>query len=175
MESFFHGKSSGLDPLICFLQKPVLVENSNRIKIIDIHESKPDGNTALFLFDSNSTGETQPLVNYFIKQCDNKAYLDGIRNELIPLNETCINAFLNGDINSLKDGMKLLSAYTLKHFSPMVPNQIREIWESGLNGDTFYLKLCGSGGGGMMLGYTDDLKKTASQVKEFNIEQIYRF
>lgn len=175
MESFFHGKSSGLDPLICFLQKPVLVENSNRIKIIDIHKPKPGGNTALFLFDTNSTGETQPLVNYFIKQCDNKQYLDGIRNELIPLNETCINAFLNGDIKSLKEGMKMLSTFTLNHFSPMVPKQIRAVWKSGLDSDTFFLKLCGSGGGGMMLGYTDDFEKIQSKVKTFKTEQVYRF
>ena len=175
MESFFHGKSSGLDPLICFLQKPILVTDTNNVATVDIPESKKESNTVLFLLDTNISGETQPLVNYFIKQSSKKQYLDKITNELIPLNDTCIRAFLNADTETLSRGMKQLSEFTLNNFSPMVPEKIKPIWKEGLNSNDYSLKLCGSGGGGMMLGFTTDFNKTQSQINDFKLEVVHRF
>jgi len=175
MESFFHGKSSGLDPLICFLQKPILVTDTNNVATVDIPESKKESDTVLFLLDTNISGETQPLVNYFIKQNSKKQYLNKITNELIPLNDMCIRAFLDADIATLSQGMKQLSAFTLNNFAPMVPEKIKPIWKGGLYNNDYSLKLCGSGGGGMMLGFTTDFKKTQSQISDFKLEMVYRF
>ncbi len=175
MESFFHGKSSGLDPLICFLKKPILAVDPETIVTIEIPESKKEGDSVLFLLDTNLLGETQPLVNYFIRQCNKKQYLNDITSELIPLNNICIDSFLKGDSKLFRQAMKSLSLFTLNHFSPMVPEQIKRTWKNGLESGSYSLKLCGSGGGGMMLGFTDDFEKTQATIEKFDLEIVYRF
>ena len=175
MESYFHGKSSGLDPLICFLSKPIMVESDGRLHEVKSPKPTSSGSKVIFILDTGLTGETQPLVNYFVRQCENQQYLDKISNELLPLNEQSIGAFLQGDTNLLKMGMRAISAFTLNHFSPMVPGQLKELWIKGLDNEKFFLKLCGSGGGGMMLGYTDDFETTQNLITQFNIQPVFRF
>ena len=57
----------------------------------------------------------------------------------------------------------------------MVPEQLKDLWIKGLENEKFFLKLCGSGGGGMMLGYTDDFEATQKLVTKFNITPVFRF
>lgn len=175
MESYFHGKSSGLDPLICFVSKPMMVEDNGKLHEVSVPASNPNGSKALFILDTGLTGETQPLVNYFIRQCKSKKYLNEISHQLLPLNERAISAFLQGDTETLKLGMKSLSSFTLKHFSPMIPKPIKDVWMEGLENGHYSLKLCGSGGGGMMLGYTDDFETTQKLINQFNITPVFRF
>ncbi len=44
-------------------------------------------------------------------------------------------------------------------FAPMIPESIFNIWKKGLDSNAYYLKLCGSGGGGYILGFTKDYEK----------------
>ncbi len=175
MESFFHGKSSGLDPLISFLDHPVLVDSREKVRTVRIPESKPDGKAALFLLDSGASGETQPLVNLFVKHCRDEDYLRLINEELTPLNNRCIRAFLEADVTNLTTGMEALSYFTFEHLSPMVPDSVNFIWKKGLRSNDFFLKLCGSGGGGMLLGFAPDMGKARTQLQDFETEVIHRF
>lgn len=54
MESYFHGKSSGLDPLICYLNLPVLIKSKTDVDTIGIPSQNMDGKGAIFLLDSGS-------------------------------------------------------------------------------------------------------------------------
>ena len=42
--------------------------------------------------------------------------------------------------------IKKLSSIVLEHFKPMIPSDFQKIWKDGIDNNTFYLKLCGSGG-----------------------------
>jgi mevalonate kinase len=42
----------------------------------------------------------------------------------------------------------------LNNFKPMIPEQFHAIWQKGIDTNDYYLKLCGSGGGGYILGFT---------------------
>ena len=172
MESFFHGKSSGLDPLICFLQKPILVENKESLRTVNIPDSSRSGKAGVFLLDSGAPGETQPLVNLFVDKCKDEKYFDRITRDLIPLNHQCIQAFLDADNSALLNHLKDLSQFTLDNLSPMVPSPVTGVWKQGLETEDFFLKLCGSGGGGMLLGFTADMEKAKLSIQDFNIEVI---
>ncbi len=158
MESWFHGKSSGLDPLICYLHRPVLVEGDEQLKTVTIPSPKPKPQGVLFLLDTETTGETRPLVNYFMQQYRKPGFLKKIKEDLIPLNSRCIRAYLAGDAETLAVCMKQLSAFTLAYFRPMIPDKLLYLWEKGLEDHRHFLKLCGSGGGGMMLGFTREIE-----------------
>ena len=68
LESFYHGTSSGLDPLICYLKLPVLIKSKNEIGTVGIPASA-DGNGAIFLLNTGQAGNTQPLVQHFLEKC----------------------------------------------------------------------------------------------------------
>ena len=175
MESWFHGKSSGLDPVICYLQKAVMVAGENLIKTVELPQYKKLSGGAVFLLDTGMTGETQPLVNYFVKQCENPGFLQKIKTELIPLNEQCIRSYLSGDMETLFPYLKKLSAFTLQHFHPMVPEKVLPVWKEGLSGGRYFLKLCGSGGGGMMLGFTRNFEQAKTELKSFPLKIVQQF
>jgi mevalonate kinase len=57
----------------------------------------------------------------------------------------------------------------------MIPEKIKGIWESGLSSDSYYLKLCGSGGGGMMLGVTTNYDEVKNILKNYNLHMVMHF
>jgi mevalonate kinase len=54
----------------------------------------------------------------------------------------------------------------------MIPEKMRNYWEAGLNSDYFKLKLCGSGGGGFLLGISSDFKSTRKYFHQHGIKLI---
>jgi mevalonate kinase len=174
MESFFHGKSSGLDPLISYLAEPVLVESKGSLRKVSLPGfSTESEHSAVFLMDYGRSGDTGPLVNGFIERCGNNNFKDHIHREVIPLNNECIDLFLKGDLMSTSDCVKKLSEYTYRFFREMIPKELLNLWKKGFESDDYYLKLCGSGGGGMILGFTKDLAKAREILHEYKLEKVF--
>ncbi|MBT7242136.1 MAG: mevalonate kinase, partial [Flavobacteriaceae bacterium] len=48
-----------------------------------------------------------------------------------------------------------------------------KLWKKGIETNTYYLKLCGSGGGGYMLGFTEDIVKAKQALKDYKLEIVY--
>ena len=71
--------------------------------------------------------------------------------------------------------MKSLSALVLKYFKPMIPKEFHELWKKGIDSNTYYLKLCGSGGGGYILGFTEDFKAAQKALEAYRLEVVYYF
>lgn len=174
MESFFHGKSSGLDPLNSYLSLPILINSKDNIEATGIPSQK-EGKGAVFLLDSEMTGETQPMVNIFMNKMKNEGFRNMIDKDFARYTDACIDDFLHGDVPSLFGNVKKLSRVVLKHFKPMIPNTFHNLWKQGLESNDYYLKLCGSGGGGYILGFTEDYEKVQKLLKDYKLELVYRF
>lgn len=172
MESFFHGTSSGLDPLNCYLKKPLLIRNKNLIEFADMHENHDTHQIHAFLINTGNPGKTGPLVNLFFDKCREHHFYKKFRNEFIPLNNECITSFLKGDAHAFFHSVKKLSKFTLKHFEPMIPEPFRPLWKKGLETSLYFLKLCGSGGGGFLLGFTHEPEKAKAHFAAQQIEFI---
>lgn len=176
MESFFHGKSSGLDPLNCYIQYPLLIKNSSEIKTVGIPRNKFDKSGAIFLVNSGKPGKTAPLVNHFLENYKDEVYKQAIDEYLIPLNNKLINALLEGRGNEFFELLNKLSNFQLQYFDRMIPQSIREIWKEGISSKKYSLKLCGSGGGGFMLGFAPnyEVAKKLLQEKGFEVIPVYK-
>ena len=172
LESFYHGQSSGLDPLVSYLNKAILIDDFGNLKQMQIPEIKMQKNEGIFLLDTDTSGETQPLVDWFLKKYENHEFHELIQNQLITSNNNCINSFLEGNFDSIFKCSKNTSAFTFEHLKPMIPDSIKEIWYAGLISNEYYLKLCGSGGGGMLLGFSQNIDKTIQQLSEFQIHVL---
>ena len=174
MESFFHGKSSGLDPLNSYLSLPILIKSKNNLEATGIPSQK-EGKGAVFLLDSEMIGETQPMVNIFMNKMKNEGFRNMIDRDFARHTDNCIDDFLHGNVKSLFGNVKKLSKVVLKHFKPMIPDTFHQLWENGIETNDYYLKLCGSGGGGYILGFTEDYQKTQKLLEDYKLELVYRF
>lgn len=174
MESFFHGNSSGLDPLNSYLSLPILINSKTNIEPAGIPSQK-EGKGAVFLLDSEQTGETEPMVNIFMNKMKNEGFRKMLNEEFVSYTDACIDDFLHGNIKSLFGNVKKLSKVVLTNFKPMIPSAFHKVWENGIQTNDYYLKLCGSGGGGYILGFTEDYEKAKESLKDYKLELVYRF
>jgi mevalonate kinase len=175
MEAFFHGKSSGLDPLNSYLSIPILINSNDNIEATGIPSQKRKGKGAVFLLDSGIMGETAPMVGIFMENMKQEGFRKMIKDQFIKHTDACVVDFLKGDMKSLFKNTKRLSKVVLNHFKPMIPKQFHELWRKGIETNEYYLKLCGSGGGGYILGFTEDIDIARRSLADYKLEVVYNF
>ena len=100
LESYYHGTSSGLDPLICYLKLPVLIKSKDEIGTVGL-PSSAGGNGAIFLLNTGQVGNTQPLVQHFLERCKEEGFRNMLKNKFKKYNDASIEAFLKNEGKSL--------------------------------------------------------------------------
>lgn len=177
LESFFHGKSSGLDPLISFINKPLLIAG-DRIDEVSIafFEKRPvekaETRPQLFLLDCGQPRQSKPLINWFVEQAADPGFVYEIEQNLLVFNQNSILALIENDWPKLVENWKSISQFQLKNWHPLIPDYLTESWKAGIDSGHYYLKLCGAGGGGFMLGISVDWKKTRIELSQFELTPI---
>jgi mevalonate kinase len=175
MESFFHGKSSGLDPLNSYLSLPILINSKEDIEPAGIPSQTQNGKGAVFLLDSGTTGETAPMVHIFMENMKQEGFRSMLKDQFVKHTDACVDDFLQGNVKSLFGNIKQLSKVVLENFKPMIPKEFHTLWKNGIETNAYYLKLCGSGGGGYMLGFTENIDEARSALKDYKLEVVYNF
>ena len=175
IESFFHGQSSGIDPLSCYVQKPLLVESKNSINTIDIPPQNINSKRTLFLLDTECKGNTQGLVEIFLNKLRQKDFEVFFENEFAVATNNSITNFLERKYEDFENNFIELSKKTFNNFQEMIPINYKNLWMDGIEKKDYYLKLCGSGGGGFLIGLTTDLDKVQKLFPTKKIEALYRF
>ena len=112
------------------------------------------------------------MVNLFLDRYKIDKFKKAVNNELIVYNNACVNSIVEGDVNKLFVNLKKLSKFQLERMNQMIPYKFHKLWEIGLTEDNFTLKLCGSGGGGFILGFTKNYEKVKIKLKEMDINTI---
>lgn len=151
-ESHLHGKSSGIDPLVCYLQQPLMVQGNHITPISQTTSAQNNTPYQWFLLDTQQPRQTAPLVQQFLQKLNDASFLQLYQQQLLPLNEACIDAWQTGNKTLLFDLVGKLSEWQLHHFSFLIPQHLQTLWQQGLDTHQYYLKICGAGGGGFMLG-----------------------
>ena len=173
IESFFHGKSSGIDPLSCYVQKPLLFESKNSINTIDIPPQNINSKRTLFLLDTECKGNTQGLVEIFLNKLRRKDFEVFFENEFAVATNNSITNFLERKYEDFENNFIELSKKTFNNFQEMIPVNYKNLWMDGIEKKDYYLKLCGSGGGGFLIGLTTDLDKVQKLFPTKKIEALY--
>jgi mevalonate kinase len=143
-ESFFHGKSSGLDPLTSYFNCAILLSDGHPQKIDNLRVPK-----GFFLYDSGMKRNTKSLVDTFLyKRNSDNAFRTALLH-LEKLNNQLIDAMLKG--KQLNDMMAQLSRLQFDYFKEMIPDHVATVWAAGLKSNAYSMKLSGAGGGGYFL------------------------
>lgn len=163
MESHFHRSSSGVDPLVSFLRKSIFIKGKEDFSVVEIPNLK-EREGAIFLLNTGRPRKTGPLVDLFLEKHRQRDFDRRYNRELLPITNLCITHFFNSDRDGLIESFKELSRFQYECFTPMIPPLFKDVWERGLNGHDYHLKLCGAGGGGFLLGLTKDYRKIDTHV-----------
>lgn len=175
IESFFHGSSSGVDPLVCLLDKPLLLRDRQRVETVQIPEREEAGKGALFLIDTGISRETGPLVRIFLSKCEDLAFDAMVEEELGGLTNAAIQAFLRADWRVLQPVFGAISQFQWNYFLEMIPASFREVWEAGLDSPAYKLKLCGAGGGGFILGIAPDVGLAREALQPLGLRIVHQW
>ncbi len=150
IESFFHGNSSGLDPLVSYFDQALLVDNDKSVSKVEF--TKPD--LSYYLLDSGKSRSTQPLVEVFKQKKQSVAFVEDVLKPLTVISDRAVGQSLAND-SGLMDSILEMSKLQFVGFQEMILAEFKEMWKKGLDSNTFALKLCGAGGGGFYLAIGD--------------------
>ena len=166
MENCFHGSSSGLDPLQCYLGKPFILTEDKKVQILE-KDFIPE-NIHIFLIDSKIKSDTKSLVAYFKEQRDDPRYLKTFNELYYPFVGRCINSLVSGDVDGFFDDLMHLSYYQTVLLRPMITDNMLPLFSLKRKDAHFQIKICGSGGGGYFLGFSDDIEKTNEFMQDYD-------
>jgi len=165
MESYFHGSSSGIDPLQCYLGKPFKI-NPKGVELLSDDYLKKDIHVCLI--DTKIKSNTKPLVDQFKKQRNDAGFLKRFQKEYVPCVNTCIDTMVAGDNDLFFNSLKKLTKGQMEFLRPMVTDNTLDLFSTDFDFN-FGVKISGSGGGGYVLGFTDDVDKTSDLLKDFEV------
>ncbi len=169
-ESFFHGSSSGLDPLVSILNTPIKISGKGALNIPPL---KAGSLHNWCIIDSGITRKTDVLVETFKNRLATDHQFGHHMQNLKTFNQNTIRDFLDQNMDQVKHGIRQISSIQLAEMEWLIPEKIKTSWREGLESDKFYLKLCGAGGGGFFLGYVPeqaDLKILDETMKVYSLD-----
>lgn len=163
IESYFHGKSSGLDALVSLLNRPVLATQES-IEAIDLPAHFHDHTYLVDTGISRSTRDLVPVFKREVGEMDSK-----LLTSLSKMNEQAIRQFRNGE--STIETVRSISDFQFNHMRFLIPQSVHVFWKACLDDPATGLKLCGAGGGGYLLLFSKE-KLTTDQLAGMRIHQV---
>lgn len=148
MEAFFHGSSSGMDPLVSFNKKPLLrCGDSYREIELPVSEEFP---FSIYLLDSGERRSTAKMVGIFHTLQEN-AHNNSTFQSLMSASDHAIHWFLLRQWDLFWENLTCVSEYQWAALQLMIHPAIRGVWKQSLISENIQIKLCGAGGGGYYL------------------------
>jgi mevalonate kinase len=173
LEGFFHGTSSGVDPLVSYLNQTVLIHENKRVEVINnINPELKKGSGAIFLIDSGISRQTTQLVEAYLFDCKS---IDFLNNFVYPMKKEvayAIDSFLNNQ-SSLFEIVSSISKLEFNYMQKMIPKEFQAVWKIGLDRGDYVLKLCGAGGGGFILGFARNRDIISAHFSSYPTKVVY--
>lgn len=172
LESFHHHKSSGIDPLVSWLERPVLLKGLSDIVVLNQLSSQFDWmkeqNLKIFLIPTKSKRKTCHWVELFRKKLEDKNFNTWFEKKYCPIVNDVVESFLSKKDAFFKEVQQLCTEQNSMLHAFMDIDEVKQL-RSVLDLDRCALKLCGAGGGGYFLIFTKNYDEV--QLKE--LEENY--
>lgn len=170
MESCFHGNSSGTDPLVSYLNTPLLIHPDGDVELLDIDRSAYLA--PMRLLDTGIPRQTGPLVEAYKHTRSKVPAFAEATLELGDLSDSVVEAYIMDDRPAYVQHFRALSARQLEVVPMLIPDEYQELWQAGLDEEAFYMKLCGAGRGGFFLLHEVDAAATARILADKKVHSI---
>ncbi len=148
IENYYHGNSSGFDPLVSYLNQAVLKDETQFIPLstvdVPVHFQ-------FFLLDSGLSRDSKKNIVQVQRQLQITEYQNSM-DRYISLNNQAIQCLIQNQTKGFMEIFEELSRLQYHLFSDLIPNNIKKVWKAGHSSRKYWIKLCGSGGGGFFWG-----------------------
>ena len=162
MESFYHGTSSGLDPLISYVNRPIYLQGRNKKEVLD---GVPESLLHHFsLVDTGISRKPSPFVHDYMKRVQEGKISEQKLTDFKEMVNLAIQSFLANDLESVGTQMRKISKWEYLNFSKMIPDNFKEMWLEGLESGRYSMKLCGAGGGGFLIKFSQNINELAGEI-----------
>lgn len=175
IESSFHGKSSGIDPLTSYLDAPLRIQHTHQVHLVP--DYAPPSDVSVFLVDTRQPRQTGVLVQWFLEQYNQHGFREEVDTQLIPLHEQMVQSWLSGNGSKFMEQVQQVSHWQQQWLTPMLPINplLKKWWQAGLDSEDMRLKICGAGGGGFLLGFTTRKEAVIDYAQQAGYELIFPF
>lgn len=174
MEGHFHGSSSGIDPLVAYLGQPLTMKNGLPPQSVTV-PAYEYGSGAIFLVDTQSPRNTAALVTqYHQRRAAEDSFEKITSGPLAELHNAAIQYMLLREVEQLLNSVAEISVLQMQHMEDWIPFPQRSSWAAGLESGIFSLKLCGAGGGGFLLGFTENWALTQELLPTEKLMEVCR-
>lgn len=154
IESFFHGQSSGIDPLVSFTKKVIFKDKQGQVHAIEPSDHKLLEKVELI--DSGISRSSEEYIELYKEKLKDSKFTEAI-TQLTLLQDEIISK-LNTPSKKLyyRNTINQISQLQYDNFQEMIPDALKSKWKSGLTNGDYAIKLCGAGGGGYFLKFNFD-------------------
>lgn len=166
IESCFHGVSSGIDPLVVYLDQCIHIDTEG-IRVIE--ESLDLSH--YFIIDTQQGRKTAPLVEQYLCKAQKDSFLEAIE-DYKSIVSTAIHCQINSDFKGLNESIASISQWQYEHLDFAILEDYQNLWRSTLDQEDISIKLCGAGGGGYILGYALDVDRAISILGDYKVKKI---
>ena len=170
MEAYFHGSSSGMDPLVSYTGKAVYKNEEGEFHLIE-DNGWPEG-FKIYLFDSGTERATASLVNRYMESAEDLTITKKIERELVPVTEHAIHFYMNRQNEKLEECISTISSFQREYFEEMIPDEIKNKWDELSSQPGVYMKLCGAGGGGYFFVISSNEQFNKADQKEDKLIEV---
>lgn len=178
LESFHHQRSSGIDPLVSWLERPILLKGLDDIKVLnqlDGHQQWLEKNNFhIYLVPTFTQRKTSQWVEHFRKKLVDVNFSQWFEKQYCPLVNHTMDNFLDMNDQFFEQVLNLCTEQSkfMHEFMNLevLKNLLKEIHQESIG-----LKLCGAGGGGYFLLFTHNSKKDFNSYLEdkYNLTLIF--
>ena len=170
LEDYFHGASSGLDPLVSYVKESLLIHQFDQIEVL---KQTPDL-SGFFLLNTGRPRQTGPLVSVYKEKMKDPKFLQECAQVLQQDVNFAIDSLVCGDKAHLSHHLWHISKFQWDYFAEMIPDHMHKIWTRGLETGDYILKLCGAGGGGFLLGHSSkiDMQGLQSMMPSYELKDL---
>lgn len=155
LESFFHGRSSGLDPLVCYRRTGVHVRADGAVATLAPPRLATERGR-WFLLDARQPKAGHAAIARFRASAQEAGFRQNFLRPARTLTAELIAELSSGPQEPGEGwvrGLRQLSALQLAYLPWLIPEAVAAAWRRLLDADAAYVKLCGAGGGGYFLGW----------------------
>jgi len=165
MEAYFHGKSSGFDPLVSYLDQMLVINNHHHIEAHPVVPSL----AGFFLLDTGINRKSQQFIDIFLGKLTGNTFSAKVTEKLIPLVNGLIDDFQTGNEKRLSGQMAEISAFHFDDVKELIPGFLHDVWRYGIESGKYSLKINGAGGGGFVLGYSNISEQELKSILPYKI------
>lgn len=175
LESFYHGVSSGLDPLSCILNEPILYKSPQEIITTELPKPSEKNNNIIFLLNTHLSRSTSKMMGNFKNLLSYASFQNKFEKELVQNSNDAIDSLLSYNTQSFYQAVHNLSSFQIQEMKGFIPQPLQKKMTEGLDNGNYFLKICGAGGGGFLLGFTQDWETTQENLKDYDLEIVYSY